>query len=160
MLHKNKYWPKSKKSGPGTTFGSLLDVVLEPSNDIFDFFRVFLRFFSHAKKRLNFGRFSFKILLILPPPGDLKIEENQWKSMKNYTNQWKSIEINRIINQSSNNESSFSEQVFPVDSVAIEISGKILQRPLKERIQSSIESDDLGKFKKLSDYSMLLELLR
>ena len=71
-----------------------------------------------------------------------------------------SIEINRIINQSSNNESSFSEQVFPVDSVAIEISGKILQLPLNERIQSSKESDDLGKFKKLSDYSKLLELLR
>ena len=70
-----------------------------------------------------------------------------------------SIEINRIINQSSNNESSFSEQVFPVDSVAIEISGKILQLPLNERIQSSKESDDLGKFKKLSDYSKLLELL-
>ena len=71
-----------------------------------------------------------------------------------------SIEINRIINQSSNNQSSFSEQVFPVDSVAIEISGKILQLPLNERIQSSKESDDLGKFKKLSDYSKLLELLR
>ena len=71
-----------------------------------------------------------------------------------------SIEINRIINQSSNNQSSFSEQAFPVDSVAIEISGKIVHLPLKDRIQSSKESDDLGKFKKLSDYSELLELLR
>ena len=71
-----------------------------------------------------------------------------------------SIKINRIINQSSNNQSSFSEQTFPVDSVSIDISGNILHLPLKERIQTSKLSNDLGKFKKLNDFFKLLELLR
>tara|TARA_Y100000991_G_scaffold211952_1_gene195254 strand:+ start:482 stop:1234 length:753 start_codon:yes stop_codon:yes gene_type:complete len=71
-----------------------------------------------------------------------------------------SIKINRIINQSSNNQSSFSEQTFPVDSVSIDISGNILHLPLKERIQLAKLSNDLGKFKKLNTYFELLELLR
>ncbi len=71
-----------------------------------------------------------------------------------------SIKINRIINQSSNNQSSFSEQAFPLDSVSIEISGKILHLPLKERIESSKLSNDLGSFKKLNNYFELLELIR
>jgi len=71
-----------------------------------------------------------------------------------------SIKINRIINQSASNQSSFSEQALPVDSIAIEISGKIVHLPLKQRIESSKSSEDLGKFKKLSDYFELLELLR
>ena len=71
-----------------------------------------------------------------------------------------SIKINRIINQSSNNQSSFSEQAIPVDLVAIEISGEIIHLPLKERIQSSKFSNDTGTFKKLNDYFELLELLR
>mgnify|MGYP001157053032 FL=1 len=71
-----------------------------------------------------------------------------------------SIKINRIINQSANNQSSFSEQSFPVDSIAIEISGKIVHLPLEERIESSKSSEDFGKFKKLNDYFELLELLR
>ena len=71
-----------------------------------------------------------------------------------------SIKINRIINQSSNNQSSFSEQAFPLDSVSIEISGKILHLPLKERIESSKSSNDLGGFKKLNNYFELLELIR
>ena len=71
-----------------------------------------------------------------------------------------SIKINRIINLSSNNQSSFSEQAFPGDSIAIEISGKILHLPLKERIESSKSSNDLGNFKKLSNYFDLLELIR
>ena len=71
-----------------------------------------------------------------------------------------SIKINRIINQSSNNQSSFSEQAIPVDLVSIEISGEIIHLPLKERIKSSKSSNDLGSFKKLNDYFELLELLR
>ena len=71
-----------------------------------------------------------------------------------------SIKINRIINQSSNNQSSFSEQTFPVDSVSIDISGNILHLPLKERIQLAKLSNDLGKFKKLNVYFELLELLK
>ncbi len=71
-----------------------------------------------------------------------------------------SIKINRIINQSSNNQSSFSEQAFTDDSIAIEISGKILHLPLKERIESSKSSNDLGNYKKLSNYYNLLELIR
>ena len=70
-----------------------------------------------------------------------------------------SIKINRIINQ-SNNQSSFSEQTVPLDSVAIEITGKINQLSLKERIKSSKLSNDYGSFKKLSTYYELLELLR
>ena len=71
-----------------------------------------------------------------------------------------SIKINRIINQSSNNQSSFSEQAFTDDSIAIEISGKILHLPLKEIIESSKSSNDLGNYKKLSNYYNLLELIR
>ena len=70
-----------------------------------------------------------------------------------------SIKINRIINQ-SNNQSSFSEQVTPVDSVAIEITGKITHPSLLERIKTSKLSNDYGNFKKLSTYYELLELLR
>ena len=41
MLHENKDWPKSKKPCPETTFGSVLEVFLEPRSDIFAFFCVF-----------------------------------------------------------------------------------------------------------------------
>ena len=47
----------------------------------FDFFRDFLRFFSHAKNRMHFRRLFFENSSILPPPGDPKIEKNRWISV-------------------------------------------------------------------------------
>ena len=43
----------------------------------FDFFRDFLRIFSHAKKRMHFRRLFFENSSIFPPPGDPKIEKNR-----------------------------------------------------------------------------------
>jgi len=71
-----------------------------------------------------------------------------------------SIKINRIINQSNNNENSIIEQNVPNDLISIEISGKLVHLPLKERIKSYRESSNIGKFKKFSTYSELIELIK
>ena len=71
-----------------------------------------------------------------------------------------SIKINRIINQASNSQNSMLEKSVPIDSIALEISGKILHLPLIERIRDSKKSEDYGNFKKLSIYFQLLELIR
>ena len=71
-----------------------------------------------------------------------------------------SIKINRIINQAKNNQNSLIEQTVPIDSIALEISGKIIQLPLIERIRSSRESKDYGNLKKLESYFNLIELIR
>ena len=70
-----------------------------------------------------------------------------------------SIKIKRIISQ-SNNQSSFTQQSIPLESFAIEISGKIVHLSLIERIASSKESSDFGKANKLGTYYELIELLR
>ena len=70
-----------------------------------------------------------------------------------------SIKIKRIISQ-SNNQSSFTQQSIPLESFAIEISGKIVHLSLIERIASSKESSNFGKANKLGTYYELIELLR
>ena len=70
-----------------------------------------------------------------------------------------SIKIKRIISQ-SNNQSSFTQQSIPLESFAIEISGKIVHLSLIERITASKASSDFGKAKELETYYELIELLR
>ena len=71
-----------------------------------------------------------------------------------------SIKINRIINQVNNGEESMQDQSVSIDSISMEISGKITHLPLIERIESHKSSSDFGSFKKLSTYLELLELIR
>ena len=71
-----------------------------------------------------------------------------------------SIKINRIMNQSNNSNESMSDQAVGIDSISIDISGKIIHLPLLERIESHKASSDYGNYKKLSTYFELLELIR
>ncbi|MDA9704179.1 hypothetical protein N9U76_01940 [Prochlorococcus sp. AH-736-L19] len=73
----------------------------------------------------------------------------------------KTLKINRLVNQSSNREQGgFDDTSSNNESVVLEISGKLHQFSLKDRLILHRESQDLGTFKKLSTYSKLLELLR
>ena len=71
-----------------------------------------------------------------------------------------SIKINRIINRVNNSEESMQDQSVSIDSISMEISGKITHLPLRERIESHKSSSNFGSFKKLSTYLELLDLIR
>ena len=71
-----------------------------------------------------------------------------------------SIKINRIMNQVNNSDESMSDQAIKLDSISIELSGKINHLPLIERIEAHKASSDYGNFKKLSTYFELLKLIR
>ena len=61
----------------------------------------------------------------------------------------KTMKVNRIINKSNDS-----------DSVSIQISGKLVYLPLKDKIQSYKEAEDYGNFSKLSDFVELLDLIK
>ena len=61
----------------------------------------------------------------------------------------KTMKVNRIINKS--NDSGY---------VSIQISGKLVYLPLKDKIQSYKEAEDYGNFSKLSDFVELLDLIK
>ena len=71
------------------------------------------------------------------------------------------LKINRIVNQSSNREQGgLDDTNSNNESVVLEVSGKLYQFSLKDRLMLHRESQDLGTYKKLNIYSELLELLR
>ena len=72
-----------------------------------------------------------------------------------------SLKINRIINQVNNSEPSMiGNSSRPLDSISIEISGKLVYLSIKDRIESHKVSNDYGNFEKLRNFSELLELIR
>ena len=71
------------------------------------------------------------------------------------------LKINRLVNQSSNREQGgFDDTYTSNDSIFLEVSGKLYQFSLNERLILHRDSQDFGTHKKLSTYSKLLELLR
>ena len=72
----------------------------------------------------------------------------------------KTLKINRLVNQSSNNEQGSIDDNSNNESIVLEVSGKLHQFSLEERIILHKDSQDLGTHKKLSTYSKLLQLLR
>ena len=71
------------------------------------------------------------------------------------------LKINRLVNQSSNREQGgFEDTNTNNDSIVLEVSGKLYQFSLDDRLILHRDSQDLGTYKKLSTYSKLLELLR
>jgi len=73
----------------------------------------------------------------------------------------KTLKINRLVTQSSNRvQENMEEYDSNNETIVLEISGKIYQLPLKERLKFNKESQNLGIFNKLNIYSTLLELLR
>ena len=71
------------------------------------------------------------------------------------------LKINRIVNQSSNREQGgLDDNNSNNESIVLEVSGKLYNFTLKDRLILHKESQDLGTYKKLSTYSKLLELLR
>ncbi len=72
-----------------------------------------------------------------------------------------SLKINRLVSQSSNMEQDgIRENISSNESIVLEVSGKLNQLSLRDRMQFHKESQNLGIYKKLSTYSKLLELLR
>lgn len=71
------------------------------------------------------------------------------------------LKINRLVSQSSNMEQQGpGESISSNESIVLEVSGKLYQLSLKDRIIFNKESENLGIYKKLITYSKLLELLR
>ena len=61
----------------------------------------------------------------------------------------KTMKVNRIINKPNDS-----------DYVSIQISGKLVYLPLKDKMQSLKESEDYGNFSKLTNFLELLELIK
>ena len=73
----------------------------------------------------------------------------------------KTLKINRLVNQSSNREQGgLDDTSSNNESIVLEISGKLYQFSLNDRLILHRDSQDLGTYKKLSTYSKLLEFLR
>lgn len=71
------------------------------------------------------------------------------------------LKINRLVSQSSNREQGgIEENISSNESVVLEVSGKLYQLSLKDRMKFHKESENFGIYKKLSTYSKLIELLR
>ena len=73
----------------------------------------------------------------------------------------KTLKIERLVSQSSNNDQENMElYVSNNETIVLEITGKLYQLPLKDRIKFHNESKNYGVFNKLTTYKKLLELLR
>jgi len=71
-----------------------------------------------------------------------------------------SIKINRLVSQANQLEQEMTSKNIPTESIILEISGKLNQFSLNERIESQKSSGNHGFYRKLDLYQSLIKLLR
>ena len=71
-----------------------------------------------------------------------------------------SIKINRLVSQSNQLEQEMTSKNIPTESIILEISGKLNQFSLNERIESQKSSGNHGFYRKLDLYHSLIKLLK